>query len=153
MGVDCKGICVAEVIPSDSTIIPLVEKELRELIIRNQKSPKDPDTYFIECVKDYKISDGMYSFYFNLRGEKRKLTLFTDIHNEESDETQGNKIQGNKIRWSVGCWGSSIEIVTTVGYALKELGTNYIDYNDSDNKDYSLLEPELKTFYIKKHLR
>ena len=149
MGVDCKGICVIKEIPKKEKVYKLVEAELKEFINRNKKEDIDPENEFYS-TKTSSSSKDMLLFHFKFNGEKRAIYLLIPslIFKDDKDN-----IVGDKIRWSVGFWDQAVDVVTAVGYALKDIGTNYIDYNDSDDEDYVLMDSEIKKFYIKKHLK
>lgn len=53
-------------------------------------------------------------------------------------------IEGNKIIFSWGCWGSNKEIAQIVCEALYKFGPVYYDLNDCDEVDFQLFDGEVK---------
>ena len=53
-------------------------------------------------------------------------------------------IEGNKIIFSWGCWGSNEEIAQIVCEALYKFGLVYYDLNDCDEVDFQLFDREVK---------
>ena len=53
-------------------------------------------------------------------------------------------IEGNKIIFSWGCWGSNKEITQIVCEALYKFGSVYYDLNDCDEVDFQLFDGEVK---------
>ena len=53
-------------------------------------------------------------------------------------------IEGNKIIFSCGCWGSNEEIAQIVCEALYKFGSVYYDLNDCDEVDFQLFDIEVK---------
>ena len=53
-------------------------------------------------------------------------------------------IEGNKIIFSWGCWGSNKEIAQIVCEALYKFGPVYYDLNDCDEVDFQLFDIKVK---------
>lgn len=53
-------------------------------------------------------------------------------------------IEGNKIIFSWGCWGSNKEIAQIVCEVLYKFGPVYYDLNDCDEVDFQLFDREVK---------
>lgn len=64
-------------------------------------------------------------------GESRSLKMFVDCSCDYSDT-----YDGDKITFSLGCWGRSDEIMKVVAEAVAEFGDVYYDNNDCDDEDF-----------------
>lgn len=84
-------------------------------------------------VEDINVSDfRMYSFYFNLAEHSgRQLRMFVDCSCDYSDT-----YEGDKIIFSIGCWGKHDEIMKVVAKAVAPFGDVYYDHNDCDDEDF-----------------
>lgn len=83
------------------------------------------------------------SICFDCKGEKRKL--FYSYHNirltedyNKADEAEKEAFSCETTYISLGCCGSSIEIIKDI---LAYFGGGWIDENDSDNKPFHFIEP------------
>lgn len=67
-------------------------------------------------------------FFGNGDDNKRSLFMFTSCSNDYNDT-----IEGHKVIFSIGYWGSSNEIMMVVAEAVKQYGDAYYDFNDCDD--------------------
>lgn len=129
MGIDAKGICQTDN-KDVFQIAAKVEKALNNLIRSNKQGPGRYDKNNRPVDAEIVPSSEMLVLNFTLRGETRRLFLHLGC---DSDSPE---IPGKKLIWQVGKWGSSEEIITTVGNALKDDGPIYYDLDDCDNVGY-----------------
>jgi len=66
-------------------------------------------------------------------GEARALHIFPDCSCDNSEI-----YQGDKIIFSLGCWGKYKEIMEILINTLTELSDVYYDFNDCDDEDFVL---------------
>lgn len=77
-----------------------------------------------------------YTFHFGC-GDKfeRMLWMHVDCNYDYSDT-----YEGDKIIFSIGCWGMYDEIMKVVAKAVAPFGDVYYDFNDCDDQDFVKLE-------------
>jgi GH18 family chitinase len=63
--------------------------------------------------------------------EKRMLSIHFGCDSDYSDT-----YKGDKVILSLGCWGSSDEIMKTLAKELAQFGDVYYDHNDCDAEDF-----------------
>lgn len=107
-----------------------------EFLFRNKEIGVNKD------LKDF--SNGIHSinthdfgsFYINftVRSEKRNLFITHTCSNDYSEI-----YKGDKIIFSLGCWGMSEEIMMVVAHAVKEFGDVYYVYDDCSD-DFKKIE-------------
>lgn len=73
-------------------------------------------------------------------GDKSERNIF--ISNNSCD--QNHIVTGNKLFFSLGCWGSNKDIAKIICESLKEFGDVYYDINDCDDIDYQKYQGEIK---------
>lgn len=94
------------------------------------------------CNKDLKDwTNGVYScdtydfrsfnMHFKVNAEQRSLFCTHTCSCDYSDT-----YEGDKIIFSIGCWGMSDEIMKVVGEACKPFGDVYYDFNDCDDENF-----------------
>ena len=66
------------------------------------------------------------------------------IHCSQNSCDYKEIIEGNKIIFSWGCWGSNKEIAQIVCEALYKFGPVYYDLNDCDEVDFQLFNGDVK---------
>jgi len=66
---------------------------------------------------------------FTIYGEQRSLFVTHTCSNDYSEIHNGDK-----IIFSLGCWGRYDEIMKIIAECLKEFGSVYYDFNDCDNE-------------------
>ena len=71
---------------------------------------------------------GSFNINFRFNGESRSLFITHTCSNDYSDI-----YDGEKIIFSLGCWGRSEDIMMVIIEALFGLGTIYYTHNDCDN--------------------
>lgn len=77
-----------------------------------------------------------YTFHFGCGDRNaRMLSMFIDFSCDYSDI-----YGGDKIIFSIGCWGMYDEIMKVVAKAVAPFGDVYYDFNDCDDKDFIKLE-------------
>lgn len=135
MGVDTKGCVVTE----EKDVFKVVE------IINNwwQKVKKQNNI----SLKDYWKEDSDWSaprievgisktlsVYFKYKGEDRRIfiNLGCDCDLEIYEEIKGDSC----IWFSIGYWGSSVEIMQSLMEEFKEIGQPYVDDNDCDDVEF-----------------
>ncbi len=74
----------------------------------------------------------MYTLFFQCRDHSmRMLRMHTDCSCDYSDT-----YDGDKIIFSLGCWGKSDEIMQVVAKSVAPFGDVYYDHNDCDDEDF-----------------
>ena len=77
-----------------------------------------------------------YTFHFGCGDRNaRMLGMFIDCEYDYSDT-----YEGDKIIFSIGCWGMYDEIMKVVAKAVAPFGDVYYDFNDCDDQDFVKLE-------------
>lgn len=64
----------------------------------------------------------------------RMLGIFPDCNSDYRDT-----YAGDKIIFSLGCWGKSDEIMQQVAIAVAQFGDVYYNHNDCDDEDFVLI--------------
>lgn len=78
-------------------------------------------------------SSGLNVF-FKYKGEDRRIFVALDC---DCDLQNYEEINGNSCIWfSLGHWGSSVEIMQSLMEGFKEIGESYVDDNDCDDVDF-----------------
>jgi hypothetical protein len=92
----------------------------------------------IHNISTYDFS--CFNIDFRVNGEGRSLFVTHACSNDHSDT-----YNGEKIIFSLGCWGRSEEIMMVVAEAIKEFGDIYYTHNDCQDefKKLTLTEEEL----------
>jgi len=123
MGVDSKGVC-----QTDSKdvfeICSKIESAINKMIKNQREGLMDKDNSSVHV--DLCPGLEMVRVIFTYKGENRI------IHVHFGCDSDAKEVIGKKIIWSVGMWGSSEEIVRTVGESLSDLGPIFLDLNDCD---------------------
>ena len=83
---------------------------------------------------DFSFPD-VISTNFKVDDEDRRLKIFPDCSCDYSDT-----YEGDKIIFSLGCWGMYNEIMMVVAKAVAPFGDVYYDFNDCDDQDFVKLE-------------
>jgi hypothetical protein len=79
-------------------------------------------------------SYGLLRVHFLYNGEERMLNV---SFYSDCDLKLHEEIQGHKCLWlSLGNWGSSVELMTSLLQVFKTIGVCYIDENDCDDICY-----------------
>jgi hypothetical protein len=68
---------------------------------------------------------------FTIYGEQRSLFVTHTCSNDYSEI-----YKGDKIIFSLGCWGKYDEIMKLVANSVKDFGSVYYDFNDCDSEDF-----------------
>jgi len=79
----------------------------------------------------------MYSLYFKLRGESRRLAIFDTCNNDYN-----HIYDGDKIIFDLSHWGSSHEIMMVVADVLKEYGIVFYIESDCSGDFVELFKKE-----------
>jgi len=101
-----------------------------EFLFRDKK--KDTElglkdyTNGIRSTETYDFSS--FNIYFTIAGHNRRLFV---IHTCGGDYKE--LYEGEKIIFSIGCWGMSKEIMMVVAEAVKEFGDVYFVHNDCED--------------------
>lgn len=74
-------------------------------------------------------------------GEHRSLHIFPDCSCDYSEI-----YQGDKIIFSLGCWGKHKEIMEILINTLTELSDVYYDFNDCDDEDFVLYPKKVSNY-------
>ena len=151
MGVDCKGF----VLTRNKDVffyVRHIENALNRLIMQESgcrniaelnRQPADAEGKLqwktVETTFAYGGSR-MLNMEFNFKGERRRLAVFFDCDCDQSEYGPAS------VSFSMGCWGSSEQLMRTVLEALTMLGKPYLDVNDSDDIDPAELPAERKTY-------
>ena len=83
---------------------------------------------------DFSFPD-IISTNFKVDDEDRSLKIFPDCSCDYSET-----YEGDKIIFSLGCWGMYNEIMMVVAKAVAPFGDVYYDFNDCDDQDFVKLE-------------
>lgn len=88
------------------------------------KDLKDFSNGIISCeTHDFES----FSIFFTIKGEKRRLFVTHSCSNDYSEI-----YKGEKIIFTLGCWGMSEKIMMVISEVVKEFRDVYYDYNDCD---------------------
>lgn len=94
---------------------------------RNKKSGANKDlkeySNGIKSVETYNFKS--FNMYLTVNGESRSVFI---THTCGSDYKE--VYEGDKIIFSLGCWGMSKEIMMVIGEAVRSFGDVYFAYND-----------------------
>lgn len=147
MSVDCKLFVIAGKENHSligNAVLNSLNKHIR--IIVKEKAKASGDSIIAFCLKnkdDYSngISIHAYDFdtymlRFDLNGEQRMLWFHTDNPFAEEREEISTDY---KFVFSIGCWGDYKTYINLVAEAVKPFGTVYVDWNDSDDIGYELI--------------
>tara|TARA_R110002020_G_scaffold29718_1_gene93772 strand:+ start:46 stop:504 length:459 start_codon:yes stop_codon:yes gene_type:complete len=95
------------------------------------------DLYFTNGIKSIDTHDfRYYTFNFGCGDRNaRMLGMFIDCSCDYDDT-----YEGDKIIFSIGCWGMYDEIMKVVAKAVASFGDVYYDFNDCDDQDFVKLE-------------
>lgn len=78
------------------------------------------DFHFVGCINvNFKV------------GENRRLAVIADIESDYSDV-----YEGEKIIFSLGCWGKSAEIMEALFEPMKQFGRVFYVYDDCSGEDF-----------------
>lgn len=105
------------------------------------------------CKEDYAVdfSNGVKSTYVNFFGDSASFQISFGcgdnngrlVHCSQNSCDHNEIIEGNKIIFSLGCWGSNKEIAQIICEALYKFGPVYYDLNDCDEVDFQLFDGEV----------
>ena len=146
MGIDTKMFIATntnnflEIMPK--VICKLSEWQREKLDKEAEKEQKNRMSFLIENKDNWSNGiNNVYTYEFNsfhinfrVNGEKRNLFVTHVCSNDYSDV-----FEGEKIIFSLGCWGMSEEIMMVVADAIKEFGDIYYTNNDCET-NFRLLE-------------
>ena len=135
MGVDTKG-CVVTENKDAFKVYEIVENWWNKVKKENNLSlvhSLNEDSGW----KSPKIEMGFsksLQLYLKYKGEDRRVFINFDC---DCDLEIYNEIEGTSCIWfSMGCWGSSVEIMQSLMQEFKEIGESYVDDNDCDDLDF-----------------
>lgn len=107
-----------------------------------------------DCKEDHSVSysNGVGNTYVNFFGDSASFQISFGcgdnnnrlLHCSQNECDYKEIIEGNKIIFSWGCWGSNKEIAQIVCEALYKFGPVYYDLNDCDEVDFQLFDGEVK---------
>tara|TARA_B100002019_G_C21174321_1_gene550230 strand:+ start:219 stop:656 length:438 start_codon:yes stop_codon:yes gene_type:complete len=80
---------------------------------------------------EYYTTPEMFHIHFTYDGEKRILTVHSDIRSSKWEECYHFPKGSTGIVMSIGMWGSSKEIMKGILENLKDMGECYLEPNDS----------------------
>jgi len=98
----------------------------------NGEEYKDQSKKYSNSVKgDFRCMDVLSLTFGNGDENLRTLKVFPDCSCDYSDT-----YEGEKIIFSIGCWGMYEEVMQVVAKAVSSFGEVYYDHNDCDDEDF-----------------
>ena len=100
-------------------------------MFRETNDPRNSDIKdFSNGIRSCYTHDfGSFNISFTVHGEKRILFVTHTCSNDYSEV-----YEGEKIIFSLGCWGMSEEIMLVIADAIKEFGDVYYTKNDCEDE-------------------
>tara|TARA_Y100001956_G_scaffold4944_1_gene4465 strand:- start:22369 stop:22836 length:468 start_codon:yes stop_codon:yes gene_type:complete len=103
--------------------------------LRDEDYREQSKTYTNGVRGDFYNFDVLSLTFGNGDENLRMLQVFPDCSCDYDDI-----YEGDKIIFSIGCWGMYDEIMKVVAKAVAPFGDVYYDFNDCDDKDFIKLE-------------
>lgn len=139
MSVDTKG-CVVTECKDAFVVVGTLQDWWSSVLKQNEITIKDfwKENKQWSSLKFEISSFGLIRAHFLYKGEERMLNVsfYCDCDLELHEE-----IEGDKCLWlSLGNWGSSVELMTSLLKAFETMGVCYIDENDCDDVGYQRIK-------------
>ena len=136
MGVSAKCLCQTDN-KNVFEVAGVIEKALRSLTKKYKDPSKRADSQNKIGVQEMSATSQMLMFNFTVQGEERLL------HVHFSCDCDSPEFGDKKLICSLGAWGLSDEIITTVAKALQVYGDTHVMYNDASSEGYTRLDVEM----------